>query len=257
MAANTKPTIFIIHGGWLVPESYKDLTTALRSNGYEVHIPRLPSMNQVRPPNADLSTDTDLIRGYVESLVEAGHTVLALMHSYGGQVGTNALYGLGVEARSARGLKGGVSHLVYLTAYAGLEGTAMMDKVKAFGHMHLVPVAFDFAEDDSCSSNDFRNLVVGPGRDEADTDAFIRTLVRWNGKCMYQPLERCAWREIPVVYIYTTGDLTVPLDYQKSFVEAIEKEGLNVRTFELATGHCPNFTATEGVVDAINKVVAG
>lgn len=176
------------------------------------------------------------------------------VHSYGGQVGTNALYGLGTEARSAKGLKGGVSHLVYMTAYAAPEGSAMMDKVKAFGHMDLVPLAFDFAEDGSCLSRDFRGLVVGPGRGDADTEAYVRTFVRWNGRCMYQPLERCAWREIPVVYVYTTADMTVPLDYQKSFVEAIEETGLKVQTFELATGHCPNFTATKGVVDVINKV---
>lgn len=51
--------------------------------------------------------------------------------------------------------------------------------------------------------------------------------------------------------------MTVPLDYQKSFVEGMEKTGRPVRTFELATGHCPNLTATDGVVDAINKTVEG
>ena len=48
-------------------------------------------MNEARPPNADLATDTAMVRGDVESLVDAGRTVIAIMHSYGGQVGTNAL----------------------------------------------------------------------------------------------------------------------------------------------------------------------
>ncbi|KAI1641856.1 alpha/beta-hydrolase [Daldinia loculata] len=257
MATTTKPTIIIIHGGWHVPESYEDLITALELAGYEVHVPRLPSINQVRPPNADLSDDTALIRSYVESLVRAGRTVVALTHSYGGQVGTNALYGLGLEARSSKGLKGGVSRLIYMTAYAGTEGTSMMDKVKEFGNMDLVPIAFDFAEDDTVVSRDPKTLVVGPGRDEAETEAYLKTLHRWNGKCMYQPLEHCAWRDIPVTYIYTTADMTVPFDYQKTFVDTIEKSGNKVQTFELATGHCPNFTATQGVVDVINKALSG
>ncbi|KAI3337570.1 alpha/beta-hydrolase [Xylariaceae sp. AK1471] len=257
MAAQTKPTLVIVHGGWHVPESYDKLVTALESEGYEVHIPRLPSTNQVRPPNADLDSDTALVRSYVESLVQAGRNVGAILHSYGGQVGSNALYGLGIEARSAKGLKGGVSHLIYMTAYAVPEGTAMMDKVEEFGNMDLVPIAFDFAEDDSCVHRNPKAFVVGPGPEDAEIDKYLETLVRWNGKCMYQATKHAAWREIPVSFIYTTADMTVPFDYQKNFVEGLEKAGRKVRTFELATGHCPNFTATEGVVDAVIKVTTG
>ena len=48
------------------------------------------------PPNADLYTDSDLIHAYVvSSLVRAGRTVVAIIHSYGGQIGTDALIGLG------------------------------------------------------------------------------------------------------------------------------------------------------------------
>ncbi|KAI1763297.1 Alpha/beta hydrolase fold-1 [Hypoxylon sp. FL1150] len=254
MATNTKPTILIIHGGWHVPESYAELTTALEKAGYEVHVPRLPSVNGARPPTADLSTDTALIRKYAEDLVRGGRTVVAIMHSYGGQVGTNALYGLGLSSSAES--KGGVSKLIYVTGYAVPEGTAMMDKVKEFGHMDLVPIAFKFEEDNTCLSTDPKTLLVGPGRDEADTEAYLKTFVRWNGKCMYQPIEHCAWKEIPVAYIHTTADMTVPFDYQKNFVEGIEKTGKKVETYELATGHCPNFTATEDLVNTINKIVS-
>jgi pimeloyl-ACP methyl ester carboxylesterase len=62
----------------------------------------------------DLMDDTALVRSYVQSLVRAGRTVVAIGHSYGGQVMTNALYGFGIEARSSQGLKVGVSNLIYL-----------------------------------------------------------------------------------------------------------------------------------------------
>ncbi|TGJ81573.1 hypothetical protein E0Z10_g7196 [Xylaria hypoxylon] len=255
MTAQTKPTIVIVHGGWHIPEHYDKLVTALESADYEVHVPRLPSTNGPRPPNADLDSDTALVRSYVESLVRAGRTVAAILHSYGGQVGSNALYGLGVDARAAQGLKGGVSHLIYMTAYAVPEGTAMMDKVKEFNNMDLVPLAFDFAEDDSCVHRNPKVFMVGPGPEDEEIDKYVETLVRWNGKCMYQASKHAAWRDIPVSFIYTTADMTVPFDYQKNFVEGLEKAGRKVQTFELATGHCPNFTATEGVVDAVIKVV--
>lgn len=253
----TKPTVVIIHGGWHVPESYEKLITALEDAGYEVHCPRLPSTNQTRPPNADLYSDSDLIRRYVSSLVRAGRTVVAIMHSYGGQVGTNALYGLYIGSRAAQGLRGGVSHLVYLTAYAVPEGTAMMDKVAEFGHNDLVPIAFDIdPEDKTCLNRNPKMLLVGESAvPEAEVDEYLGTLVRWNGNGMYQPSKHAAWHEVPVSYIYTTADMTIPIDYQKNFVEGMEKAGRYVQTFELATGHCPHLTATQGVVAAINDIV--
>ncbi|KAL8852655.1 MAG: hypothetical protein Q9221_002415 [Calogaya cf. arnoldii] len=256
--ATTKPTLVLVSGGWHTPKTYSKFTKSLRSAGYEVHVPRLPSMNGVRPPNTDLATDTAVIHDHVESLVEAGRQVVAIMHSYGGQVGTNALYGLGVNrgAQQQEPSSGGVTHLIYMAAAALPEGASMVDKVKEFGHEHLLPLAFDFAEDDSCVNRDPKTLLIGPGIGDAEADAYISSLVRWNGKCMYQQVARCAWREIPTSYIYTSQDMTVPLDYQKSFVGQIKAEGQAVRTFELDTGHCPNLTKTEEVVEIINQIVS-
>ncbi len=254
--ATNKPTLVLVHGGWHIPSTYTKFTRSLRSAGYEVHVPRLPSMNETRPPNTDLATDTALIRGYVESLVDAGRTVIVIMHSYGGQVGTNALYNLGLNNRKQNedGQSGGVVHLIYMCAFALPEGGSMVGKVKEFGHEHLLPLAFDFADDDSCVNRDPKTLLVGPGVDDAEVETYVSSLVRWNGKSMYQAVEHCAWREIPVTYIYTTQDMTVPWDYQKSMVERMQAEGQAVHTFELATGHCPNLTMTQEVVDIVKHV---
>ncbi|KAI1417266.1 hypothetical protein F5Y13DRAFT_202801 [Hypoxylon sp. FL1857] len=220
MANTIKTTILIVHGGWHVPDSYNKLTRALRDAGFEVHIPRLPSLNGARPPNADLTTDTDLIRSYATSLVEAGRAVAVLMHSYGGHVGTNAIYGLSKNARAAKGLsgEGGVSHLIYMAASALPEGKSPTDKVAEFGQMDLMPQAFDFDEDGTCVPNYPKEGVVGEPYasqlDPEELDTYIGSLLRWNGKGMYQPLQNTpAWRdEAKVFYIYTLGDLTIPID---------------------------------------------
>lgn len=39
------------------------------------------------------------------------------------------------------------------------------------------------------------------------------------------------------------------MDYQKSMVERMQAEGQVVQTVELATGHCPNLTMTQEVVN--------
>lgn len=67
----------------------------------------------------------------------------------------------------------------------------MMDKAQEFGNLDLVPLAFDFADDDTCLSRDPKSLIVGPG-DEAEVEAYLKIFVRWNGKCMYLPTEHAA-----------------------------------------------------------------
>lgn len=250
-----KPTLLIVSGGWHVPESYSRLTKELEEAGYEVHVPRLPSMNEARPPTADLADDTALIRSYAQDLIRSGRQVAVIMHSYGGQVGTNALYGLGVGSRGEH-TSGGVSHLIYMAAFAQPEGWSMIDKVEEFNHSDLIPVAFDFADDKTVVSQDARRLLVSDtALSEGEVDAYVETLVRWNGKCMYDRVERAAWREIPVSYVMTKGDMTVPLEYQRSMVEGMRRAGREVGTFEVATGHCPGFTATGEVVEMIEKIL--
>ena len=60
-----------------------------------------------------------------------------------------------------------------------------------------------------------------------------------------------------MTYIYTTQDMTVPWDYQKSMVERMQAEGQTVHTVELATGHSPNLTMTQEVVGVITQAAAG
>ncbi|KAI2467507.1 alpha/beta-hydrolase [Annulohypoxylon bovei var. microspora] len=248
MTTTTKPTLLFVHGGWHVPESYGKLTSALRSAGFEVHIPRHLSMNQSRPPNADLASDSELIRSHETSLVEAGRTV-----------GTNSLYGLSTNVRPAKGLAGGISHLIYMAAFALPEGKSMIDKVAEFDHMEKIPVAFGFDEDQSCVANYPKEGIIGePYADKLDPEelkAYVASLIRWNGKCMYLPVENTpAWRdEAGLSYIYTLGDVTIPVDHQRNMVQYMEKEGKTVQTVELESGHSPNLTATKEVVDAVIK----
>lgn len=257
MSAGTKPTIVIVGGAFHTPESYGKLKAVLEGAGYEVQVPRLPSCNEARPPNADLTHDTEHIRSHVERLVNEGHRAVVIAHSYGGQVCSNALTGLGLEARSSQGLKGSVVSLIYMAGYALVEGRSTLDKIKEFGKIENMSLVFDMAEDHTVVPHDPRLLfgLAGPGVDEAEMEAYIETLCRWHGKGMFQPLERASWRELPVAYIHTTLDTSIPLAEQESMVTTLETAGRKVPTFSVEAGHCPNFTAPQGILDAVNAVV--
>lgn len=205
MANTDKPLILVIGGAFHVPKSYQTLTTSLDSAGYEVvstlftrfhvvdcsesnqilskNIPQLPSCNQVRPPNTDLYSDTAHIREVAEGLVQSGRKIVAIAHSYGGQVCSNALDGLGVEARSSKNLDGGISALIYMCSWALPEGSTALDKTEEFGNTDLIPLVFDVADDMTAVVRDPRSAFVDPGVSESDAEVYLHTLIRWNFKC--------------------------------------------------------------------------
>lgn len=252
-----KPTILLIHGGWQFPTHYSKLTSALRTLGYEVHTPALPTMNGSRPPNADLATDTAFIRSYTTDLVDAGQTVVAIMHSYGGQVGSNALAGLGVADRQRAGAKGGVAHLIYMSSFALPEGKSVVGFAEDFGKGDMLPSACDFADDGTCVHRDPRAAFLGSEVSDAEAAEFISSLGRMNGKVMYQKIEKSAWKDegVRVSYILTKADMALPYEFQKILVEGVQKSGKEVKCLELETGHSPFLTKPQEVADFVDSAV--
>ncbi|KAJ5290833.1 hypothetical protein N7478_000084 [Penicillium angulare] len=212
-------------------------------------------MNGARPPTADLYTDSEAIHKFVANLSDSGRSVIALMHSYGGQVGTDALAGLGMETRKEQGLPGGVERLVYICGQANDKGQAMAYLIEKFGRLYIMPHLFDFAEDGTCFNSDPKGRLVGPGLSDEELENYVAALGRWNGKGLYQAVKNCAWREIPMAYIHTQTDMTTPIHYQHAMVEAIEAAGCNVQTFTIETGHCPNITSPEELAGIIQQIV--
>ncbi|KAI3395442.1 hypothetical protein diail_1305 [Diaporthe ilicicola] len=255
--APTKPTILLVQGAWHSPSSYAKLSEALRASGYEVHVPRITSVDGSSPPEGDLETDTALIRSVAEKLIEDGRTVVALMHSYGGQVGTNALHGLGARTREKQGLTGGISHLIYLCAFILPEGWSTYAQAEAIGISQDLDgqLKLTFQEDGNCIMADPRGQLLNNLSDETEAAAYISTLGPWSLKCMTQPLSHCAWKEIPVTYIHTAMDKTVVLSSQQLMVKRIRENGLeDLKIVTLDTDHCPHLTATDDVVGVVKKL---
>ncbi|KAF7594747.1 hypothetical protein BBP40_008454 [Aspergillus hancockii] len=222
--SSNKPTLVLVTRAWYTPKSYSKFTKALRSAGYEVHVLRLPSMNGAQPANADLTTDTDLICTYVESFADAGRTII-------------------------EGFVSAVSHLVYMCASAFKEGACVVDQPRTVAQPEQIANASDFFS--ILGRPGVKSLMVGDGADEAESEALVETLTRWNGDAMYQPLVNCAWRVILSTYLLCRKDLALPLEFQRSMVETIKAEGA-----VLESGHSPHLPMTEEMVRVIDDIVA-
>lgn len=215
-------------------------------------------MNGSSPPDGNLITDTALIRSMAESLVNAGYTIVALLQSYGGQVGTNALYKLGSKTRAEQGLAGGVSQLIYMCAFILPEGWSTYAQAQARGMSQNIKARLKFSiQDDRNSMTDPRGQLINNLRSDAEATTFLSTLQPWNLQSMRHPLSHCAWREIPVTYIHTTNDMSVVLPSQQLMVDRVKEAGLeDTSSFMLDTDHCPYLSAAKEVADIVDKVVA-
>jgi alpha-beta hydrolase superfamily lysophospholipase len=123
-----QPAIVVVTGAWHVPAHYEGLVKSLKERGFsDTYCPHLPTATTTLPlpSNANLDGDTEHIRSVIQDLTDAGRQVIVLMHSYGGVVGNNSLDGLLWPQRKAKGLDGGVVHVIYMAAFVIPQGTCM------------------------------------------------------------------------------------------------------------------------------------
>ena len=98
----------------------------LNAHGYPTVGLPLPSVGAI-PPNPDFTEDVKSIRNCLVQLVENEEKeVILVTHSYTGIPGAEAPAGLGKKEREEKGLKGGVIRIVFIMAFAMLEGFQSM-----------------------------------------------------------------------------------------------------------------------------------
>lgn len=114
-------TFVLVTGAWHTPSCFDPLAKLLREAGYEVVSKKHPSVGG-NPPVASFDPDVEVIRQPIEEEADKGQNVILLMHSYGGVPGTEACKGLDKNTRARGGKKGGVTRLIYCTAFMLQEG---------------------------------------------------------------------------------------------------------------------------------------
>ncbi|KAF7946472.1 hypothetical protein EAE96_009470 [Botrytis aclada] len=254
MAASL-PTIVLVHGAWHTPKNYETYINALKAQGFKVVCPRLPSCNGSSPPDSSLPEDTVAVRDVVEPLVEAGERVLMVMHSYGGAVGTDAIENLFFEDRKAAGKSGGVIHLFYMCAYILQPGTSVFDIIQEVGFAHLWPQFVEQFADGSTFPVDPVQLFLGSVEKDIVDKALLH-LVRSPLSAFETKTKGDAWRKLPVTYILTQQDYSVPRPYQDLMLEKVKKEGVSVKTQDYETSHSIFITKQDEMVQAVLAAVS-
>ncbi|KAF7587688.1 hypothetical protein BBP40_006874 [Aspergillus hancockii] len=239
IAATTRPTILVIHGAWHYPEFYAPFCKELEQLGCEVICPRLPTCNNDAPPTKKLADDAALIRQTAQSLLDSGKTVIAVMHSYGGVVGTEALQGLALK------------RLIYMTAFVPSSGKSLAGM---FGGRLPPFIKID----------DERGILTVPDPatwffndlPPADAAAWAKKLVVHPTSAQFDPVTHEAYRTIPTTYIVCENDAGLIPAVQEMMIENVRKAGVHVDVERLPASHSPFLSMSEETAKLVLKIAS-
>ncbi|KAI0595850.1 Alpha/beta hydrolase fold-1 [Biscogniauxia sp. FL1348] len=223
MSSSEKPVVLLVGGSWHLPIHYSKLIDQIKALGYECVCPKLPTIGEGRAGKT-WEDDARHIQNTALPLFEAGKEVFLVAHSYGGIPACAATQGLGLSERAAKGLKGGFTQIVFLTAFAL---PAHITLIEALGGEW--PEWIDHEElnsksgDTSTRANEITKALIYNDVPEDEAQRVFESLL---------PQSQAAF-EVPVTYVAT--DLTIP----KTFVICKKDPAAGMQTEETLTALIP------------------
>ncbi|KAL6912616.1 hypothetical protein FSST1_010376 [Fusarium sambucinum] len=245
--AETKPIIVLVHGAWQTAAQWQPLAKVLTSDGFTV----------LQPQNATSGTDVAAIRGktyrddvsIIHSAIEphlaASKEIVVVCHSYGGVPASAVAEGYQVHERRARGLSGGIKHIVYLAAFAFPARELSL----------LMALGGDYAP---FMNNKGDVIALGDGAKDAlynDTEPELANQLLaaggYQSTASFETPQTFAAVDVavPKTYVLAEDDHALPPVAQEGMINALS----DVSIVRVAAGHCihlnPKITPT--LVEAI------
>ncbi|KAJ5825734.1 alpha/beta-hydrolase [Penicillium riverlandense] len=243
-----KPTaILIVHGGYFLPPAWDALSNRLRKAGFVVQCPRLPSCGDKRPPTALREHDVAAVRKVAQELIDAGHSILVLAHSYGGMVASEAI----TKDLYASGGNGVVS-LIYLSAWLLQPGSTLEDVITKYGFQSEVDLGNNgdgtvFAKN---APESFYNDLEPETAEE-----FARGNVTHNWGAALGPMKGAPWKDLPTTYVHCTQDMAIMHPLQQSMVQDAVNAGGKLIVETIDAGHCPFLSQPEEIVRIVSQML--
>ncbi|KAI1177116.1 Alpha/beta hydrolase fold-1 [Nemania sp. FL0916] len=245
----SKPGIVLVTGAWHVPAHFDVLRAALSAQGYEVHVPRLPTLSATGLTWLD---DARTIQSAVEKRMDdTGKEFVIAAHSYGGVPGCAATKGYTVPERAKEGKRGGFRGILFIAAFA--LPNPDVDLLTAFGGkfpdwMKVEPAytknasSFVYPEAHHAFYSDLP-------KDKAD---YYWALLEPQSQEAYEtPVDRVASNcGIPHTYLVCENDQALPIPFQEMIITKIP----SMKVERCAAGHSPFITMPQRVIEVLEKM---
>ena len=134
-------TVLIVGGAWHTADYLHPLSKVFEDDGYPTKIIGLPSVG-ANPPATDFDGDVKAVRDAATQLITEKKDIIAILHSMGGIIGTEALHGLGKASTNGPG----VIALVYMASMLPKKGHCFEDHLEACGDLTWKPARAAFTQ---------------------------------------------------------------------------------------------------------------
>jgi pimeloyl-ACP methyl ester carboxylesterase len=226
--STNRPTVVLIHGGFVDGSGWRGVYDRLRAQGHPVRI--------VQNPTVSLAGDLEAVKAVLDDI--DGQAVL-VGHSYGGVITTEA----GNDPR--------VAGLVYIAAFAPDKGesvnTLIADPPPGVPVPPILPPRDGYLYLDR---DKFADSFAGDL--PADESAFMAdSQVPWGLDALAGEVTEAAWATKPSWYLVAADDRMIPPPAQRQMAE---RAGASVR--EVPGSHSVYVSQPQAVADIIHTAVA-
>jgi pimeloyl-ACP methyl ester carboxylesterase len=194
--ATSRPTVLLIHGGFVDGSGWEGVYKRLRKSGYAVTI--------VQNPTTSLTDDVDFTRRAIDA---AGGPVILVGHSYGGAVITQA----GNDPR--------VVGLVYISAFAPDNGESVATLIA--NPAPGAPVPPILPPKDGFLTLDKAKFAASFAADvePALADFMAASQVPWGVAALNGAVTEAAWKTKPSWYLVAADDKMIPPPAQRQMAK--------------------------------------
>lgn len=242
-------TIIFVPGGWHLTKPYEGVANILENCEYSTEVVSLPSHNP-SPEVLDKGywPDAAAVREVIIKAVDAGQKVVLFMHSNAGTFGPEAAYELDWNTRQAKGLPGGVIHLIFCAARFFNAGQSSMDTGDG-----VFPDWMVMSDDGlTIKVKDAKNVFYHDCEPEV-AEEMEALLVPQASTVFTTTIVHDTWKVIPSTYIITMNDRTAMTPaIQEYFIDTIAKD-CKFNVVKMETGHSPFLAKPEETAAVIRK----
>ncbi|KAI1461348.1 alpha/beta-hydrolase [Annulohypoxylon moriforme] len=247
--ASQKPVVVIIHGAFFSPLHYRRLIEPLRSQGYVVISP--PMTTTGLDDTVGGKTYVDDVKRLLELLtpyLDDGREVVVLGHSQGGIAASALTEGQTVEDRKARGSKGGIKAVIYLTALAiPTKGATLLGLLGGTPPPIYRPEGPFYVLTELALSPEAGDLRIP----EEDRLGLAKSLVHQSKASLEVPVHYTAVDvTVPKTYIVCSEDPSLPASLQESMAQAA-----GCKIVKIEAGHFPFLESAERTKEVIDVIV--
>lgn len=262
-------TFVIVPGGCTPPGLFDKFCDLAKSQGVAVVAVKLPSVGRrLGEPGPTNDDDVQAICKVVEPLLDQGKEAIIVTSSLGGVVGTQCLEFLSSPARSARGKKGSVDKIVYVTSMVIEVNTSPMDFFgeKPPRYMINIKVSFSRSLEKYTPSNkapNSRTLSLNPQQDDEEyihwtdemddgTKTFSdfpqeearrlrKTMDEYHSRHSFEnKLTYPGYKYVQVHYVLCELDRVLPQARQLKIIESLQEYAeAKVAVHPISAGHLP------------------